>query len=184
MTATLKININQLDANFIQRLKEQFGDSTLEINIAPTASVAPLTDEQFWEIIDLLDWEKEHKDDILQNALLRLSNISIGAIYRFQDILCDKLYQLDGRKYAEQLGYGSEEYFSVDEFLYARACVIANGKEIYEAVLNGEMEMPQDLTFEPLLYLAGHAYLRKIGKEFIHVPTHSYETFANQSSWE
>lgn len=184
MTATLKININQLDERFVQRLKEQFGDSTLEISIAPTASVAPLTDEQFWEIINLINWEEENKEAILKAALLKLSNSSIGAIYRFQDILCSKLYELDGRKYAEQLGYGSEEYFSVDEFLYARACVIANGRETYEAVLKEEMEMPQNLTFEPLLYLAGHAYFQKTGKEFIHVPTHSYETFSNQSAWK
>ncbi|MEM9887452.1 MAG: DUF4240 domain-containing protein [Bacteroidota bacterium] len=184
MTARLKVNINQIDASFIQRLKEQFGDSTLEISIAPAASVEPMTEDQFWGIIDLLNWEEAQNEAILKDALNYLVTLPIAAIYRFQDMLCEKLYQLDGQRFAEQIGYGdTDEYFSVDEFLYARACVLANGKATYEAVLSGEMEFPRDLTFEPLLFLASNAYEEKTNKEFIHVPTKSYETFSNEAAW-
>jgi hypothetical protein len=44
--------------------------------------------------------------------------------------------------------------------------------------------MPEDLTFEPLLYAALHAYKRKTGKDFMYIPTHNYETYSNKAGWE
>ena len=49
-------------------------------------------------------------------------------------------------------------YFSVDEFLYSRCVVVANGKDYYYEVLNNPTKMPKDLEFESLLYIACDAY--------------------------
>jgi hypothetical protein len=77
-----------------------------------------------------------------------------------------------------------ENYLSVDDFLYARCAVVANGKAFYENVLNNPSEMPTDLTFEPLLYIAMHAYKRKTGKEFMLAPAFNYETYSNKGGWQ
>ncbi|MCB9291546.1 MAG: DUF4240 domain-containing protein [Lewinellaceae bacterium] len=65
--------------------------------------------------------------------------------------------------YAENMGKipGGGQVFSSDYFLYARACVVANGKDYYEKILVNPAQMPKDFTFESLLYLAADAYKRK-----------------------
>ena len=88
-------------------------------------------------------------------------------VYLFQDILSEKLYKLDTKNHALNIGEDSwltDKYFSVDNFLYARCCVIANGQEAFEVVLNNPSEMPKDLTFEPLLSLAAKTYEFKTKK--------------------
>ena len=77
-----------------------------------------------------------------------------------------------------------EGYLSVDDFLYTRCAVVVNGKDFYQNVLNNPLEMPKDLTFEPLLYMTLHAYKRKTGKEFMFVPAHNYETYSNKEGWK
>lgn len=56
---------------------------------------------------------------------------------------------------------GENEQFSVDYFLYVRCCVVANGKEYFEMVVSNPEQMPKDIDFEPLLYLAMEAYNKK-----------------------
>ena len=74
-------------------------------------------------------------------------------------------------------------HFSVDQFLYARCCVIANGQQYYQHILQHPEEMPKDLSFEALLQLPAIAFELKTGFEFEHVPTHNYETFFNAEGW-
>lgn len=69
--------------------------------------------------------------------------------------------------------------FSVDEFLYARCCVVANSADFYAKVLKKPSLMPKNLTFEALLRVAHKAYFQKTGKQFRYVPTYNMETFAN-----
>ncbi|MCB9291541.1 MAG: DUF4240 domain-containing protein [Lewinellaceae bacterium] len=60
-------------------------------------------------------------------------------ILEFADLLSEKLYALDSKTYAKHIGedgWSPGRYFSVDNFLYARCCVVANGKELYEKVLH------------------------------------------------
>ena len=40
--------------------------------------------------------------------------------------------------------------------------------------------MPEEFTFEALLYLAGEAYEQKTGAQWDYLPQLSYETFTNQ----
>ena len=77
-----------------------------------------------------------------------------------------------------------EGYLSVDDFLYTRCAVVVNGKDFYQNVLNNPSEMPKDLTFEPLLYVALNAYKRKTGNEFMFIPVHNYETYSNKEGWK
>ncbi len=143
---------------------------------------------RFWEIIKLLDWSKSGNDNaVTAPAISKLAEYSLDDVYKFEEILSEKLYSLDCRKYAENIGeesYRDNAYFSVDYFLYIRACVIANGKEYYETVLNAPHEMPKDIDFEPLLYIAQKAYSRKTGSNnFAYMPSYSYETFSNSIGW-
>lgn len=75
-------------------------------------------------------------------------------------------------------------YFSDDEFLYARCCIVANGKEAYQSVLFDPSIIPADLTFEGLLYIAVNAYERKTGKRFLSTPAFNFETSSNQQGWQ
>lgn len=183
MIASIKISIQDLTASFIEELKAKYGAANLEINIIPERKDR-LTEQQFWSIIDALNWDKEEDTEIVAPAIEALVDLSIAQIYDFEDKLTDKLHQLDQKKIAEQTGYQADEYFSLDRFLYARACVIANGKDAFEEVLTDVTSMPKDLTFEPLLSLAAQAYHKKTNKSFKYIPAVSYETYANQEGWK
>jgi len=77
------------------------------------------------------------------------------------------------------------EHFSVDWFLYARCCVVANGQAYFETVLNNPTEFPEDMEFEALLGLASAAYEEKTGEECEGFDTTlSYETFCNEAGWK
>ena len=108
-------------------------------------------------------------------------------IYEFQDFLSQKLFLLDTRLYAQNVGenaYVNESsFFSTDDFLYARCCVVANGKTVYNSILKNPTKMPKDITFEPILSIARKTYTIKTGKEFKYVPKFNMETFANKKRW-
>ncbi len=161
----------------------------MEIRVVPAEGQGQaFTDANFWRVIALLDWSKEEENNeaVLEPAIAFLSSQEEAAIYRFHDILAEKLFALDKRIYADQLGEDApgEGYFSPDFFLYARACMVANGKTYYESILNDPLSMPEGYAFEPLLSLAEKAYERKTGKPFDYYPAISYETFSNAEGWE
>ena len=187
MNATFKIPLNKLSPAFIKEMQEKYGDVELEITINQNPDFQPLNDEEFWQLINLLDWEKENDAEIIEPLIQKLVSLPIGQIYAFQEILSQKLYQLDQQKLAENIGeysYSEEEYFSVDHFLHVRACVVANGKEAFEEVLNDPTKMFKDLTFEPLLSIASHAYEKRTGNQFIYIPSHNQETYSNKDGWK
>ena len=185
MTTKIKIKSSDFDAQFVKEFQEKYINRDIEISIAP--SKKPLLDEElFWEIIALLDWTKDDDNAILKAAIQYLATFPVHYIYLFQDFLSEKLYQLDAKKYALQIGEASwkaKQYFSVDNFLYARCCVVANGKAAYEAIFNCPTEMPKDLTFEPLLSLAAKAYELKTGKIFDYSGHFNFETYGNKEGW-
>lgn len=145
-------------------------------------------DDAFWALIALLDWKKTGDDEAVVRPLVRaLAKRSVEEIQRFDDLLADRLHHLDGEAFARHTGaaaYRAGEHFSVDAFLYARCCVVANGRAFYDAVVADPTRMPKDLEFEALLEVAADAYERRTrGKEYTHVPTPSPETFANREGW-
>lgn len=188
MSINYKISLSELRPELIKQLEKEYGDAKVEITIHPPASSLPKMDEVvFWEIISLLDWSKgEDSDAILAPAAERLSQFPVEGIFSFQNILAEKLFALDKKIYAENLGedaWRPGKPFSSDNFLYARACVVANGKSFYEKVLAEPSLMPKEFTFEDLLYLAEQAYEMKIGQAFDFTPEVSYETFSNPEGW-
>lgn len=187
MNTVLKINVNDIDNKFVENLKKEYSDSELEIIVHDQFEPVPsFTDNDFWQVIDLLDWSEEGNDEkTVEPVINTLEQMPLANIYRFLDILSEKLWQLDTIKHAKVFLDDPEEegYLSVDDFLYARCAVVANGKNYYEEVLHHPEKMPKDLTFEPLLYVASRAYKHKTGKDFMARPIMSYETYSNKEGW-
>jgi hypothetical protein len=105
----------------------------------------------------------------------------ISNIYLFADKLSEKLYNLDTRVHAHYCSKNEPDNFiSVDSFLYARCATIAEGKLHYKTVLNDASKMPNDIEFEPLLFLADRAFKLKTRKDFNYRPVFNYETHANK----
>ena len=144
---------------------------------------------QFWRIIGLFDWEREGDDQaVLEPAIAALSQLPLDQIAAFEELLSQKLYALDTLGHASNVGEDAyvdkSEYFSVDTFLYARCCVVANGEALYTSVLEHPSEFPKDVEFEALLSLASAAWERKTGAAPEGFDTSvSYETFSNEAGW-
>lgn len=189
MTTLLEIPLRDAAPSVIQNLRDKYPQATLRIEAENSLHAGGMDEEQFWAIIDLLDWKSRDSDKILAPAVSALSQFSKADIADFHDILAQKLYALDGRRFAEQLGSNrysasGDKHFSVDGFLYARCCVVANGRDFYEKVLQDPTKMPKEFTFESLLYLPHEAYKLKTGRaDYDHIPEVWYETFSNPEGW-
>ena len=188
MTQSIRIPIRSLNEDLIRELKEKYPEGEVSVELNQDYLKNPLSEIHFWKIIALLDWEKEGDDDaILAPAIAYLANEPVRHIFEFADILSEKLYALDGLEFAQHIGedaWQADRYFSVDNFLYARCCVIANGQKAYEAVLQDPSLMPKDLTFEDLLYLPSSAYTLKTGAKYEYTPAFPIETYCNDKGWE
>lgn len=187
MTTVLNLNLNDLSNQFISNLKQQFGRGTqVEIRLRDKSPADELFSESdFWQIIDNIDWSKKTSKDKLESAVKKLSSRPISHIYIFADKLSEKLYYLDTRQHAETYSANEPNHFiSVDDFLYARCAVVAEGWEYYEKVLNNPLLMPDEIVFEALLNVADEAYELKMGEEFNYVPSYNYETYSNKQGWQ
>lgn len=184
-----RIRLKDLDADFIERLRAESKGDDVEVAIwlPGKPDSAALPENEFWEIIGLLDWGQDKAEAVIRPATAHLSRLSAPAIQAFQDWLSEKLYLLDGEKYAAHCGEnayrGPDQPFSVDEFLYARCYVVAQGKSYFEKVFNNPGAMPHDLSFEALLRIASQAYKIKTGALFEYQPAYIIETFANSGGW-
>jgi hypothetical protein len=144
---------------------------------------------EFWRIVALFNWKRTRNDEVvLKPAIKGLAKHSIEETAAFEEILSQKLYALDTMAHAKNIGehayVDDSEQFSVDWFLYARCCIVANGKEFYERVLGDPTQFPHDIEFEALLGIAGAAYEAKTGKRNEGFSTSvSYETFSNRAGW-
>ena len=188
MTTRIRIPLSEVTNEFIEALKKKYnGDIRIDIQVVEDEKEDLFSEDSFWAVIEQLDWSQEEDELILAPAIEFLSQLDPSGIYRFQDILAQKLSLLDKQSYAEQIGedaFQLNQSFSSDNFLYARCCAIANGKSFFEAVLADPTQMPKDLTFEPLLYLAQKAFHKKTGLEFDYFPTTNFETYSNANGWE
>lgn len=147
-----------------------------------------LPDNEFWEVIEKINWEKEDDDERMQPAIKFLTKKKVSEIKQFQENLTYKLYQLDTKEHAKNIGEDAykndNSYFSVDYFLYVRCCVVANGKDYFKDVLENPKEMPKNLDFEPLLYIAEEAYELRMNKDFDYDTGCDYETYSNYKAWK
>lgn len=190
MTAVLNVNAQNLDTAFIESIKSRFSTADLEIRVKPQADKKPIplfSTKDFWETIAQLDWAHENGDDeqVLAPAVAFLAQRPLEHIYRFADLLAEKLWHLDTQAHAQVFldDPASAGYLSVDDFLYARCAVVANGLQTYENVLQNPSQMPTDITFEPLLGLAAAAHRRKTGRDTLIVSAYNYETYSNRKGW-
>lgn len=153
----------------------------------PDWSAIHMSEEVFWQIIDLFDWSKDgYGDGVIEPAVAALAQMRVDGIEQFADILAEKLYCLDSQAIAREIGtkaYGAGQTFSAHWFLFARCAVVASGRDVYETVLADPVQMPKDAVFESLLSVASTAYQRRTGREFDHVSPYCYETFSNFDGW-
>lgn len=188
MQTVLNVNIDEIDTKFIERLKRDFAHADVEIRLHEQPDQYPsFTDTDFWAAIALLDWSKEDDDEQVVEPLVSfLADSPLPSIYRFSDLLAEKLWHLDTYAHAKVFLDNPEEegYLSVDDFLYTRCAVVANGQDYYEKILHNPPLMPPDLTFEPLLYVAIKAYKRQTGKNFAPAFPFNYETYSNKKGWQ
>jgi hypothetical protein len=188
MANVLKVNVQDLNSQFFHDLGQMLSDSDeIEIRIAAGKKQKKelFSDEQFWQVIHALDWSKQEADAILAPAIAQLAAMPVVNIYLFADKLSEKLYQLDTRLHGDAyLAHEEDDYLSVDDFLYVRCAVVAEGKAYYEQVLANPTDLPNEISFEPLLNLADKAYEVKTGREFNYHPAPSYETYSNKKGWE
>ncbi len=186
MTTVLNISINDLSTQFIQDLRAKFDNKAqIEIRVQEqTHGEGLLSDAQFWEIINALDWSKKEYKLIVAPSVALLAKMPVSNIYLFKDFLSEKLYRLDTRQHAKAyLAKEGDDILSADDFLYVRCAIIAEGKDFYENVLTNPYFIPNEITFEPLLSIADDAYKVKMGKELNYIPTFNYETQSNQVAW-
>ena len=182
-----RVKLKDLNKEYLEKLQGQAANGEQEVAIWFPQKSTALSEEEFWKIIHLLDWKKRKAKTIMAAATAHLSQLSEAKIKAFDDILSEKLYQLDGQQYAENTGQnayqGEDAPFSVDGFLYARCMAVAKGKTTYKNIIDEPTKMVKDASFEPLLSLASQAYQKKTGKSYEHIPAYIYETFANTKGW-
>ena len=146
-----------------------------------------MTEAVFWALIAMLDLGTAGADDAaIQPVVIELSQMSVNEIKEFDDILSSKLFALDTRDHAAEIGEGSfteGEYFSVDLFLYARCAAVASGQTVYETAVSDPGAFPKNLEFESILYIAATAYEMKTGENYEHIAKPSYETYSNTDGW-
>lgn len=186
MTTTVRVNIQDLDAQFIKELEQQAGASAqVEIKVESSKHGEGLfTEEQFWQIIEMFDWKQKEREDIIQPAVIALSKMAVSAIYLFQDVLSEKLFDIDTREHANAyMKQQPDDYFSVDDFLYVRCAVVAEGRKYYENIKNNPSELSAEIDFEHILSVAAEAYKIKTGRDFDYSPLYNYETKSNIKKW-
>ena len=185
MSTTLNISAQDLNHALVDDLKEQFGNAKVEIKVHDIPDAAGmLSESDFWALIDQLDWAKSDNESIIEPLVVILAQMPVANIYQFQDQLSEKLWELDTRAHASVFTELEDDFLSVDDFLYARCGVVANGKDVFQKVLDTPSETPLDITFSPLLRIAKKAYERKTGKKMTIVPTFNYETSSNELGWK
>jgi len=149
-----------------------------------------LDDGTFWDLIAKLDRGRAGDEDAVVEPLVRaLALLPDAEIGSFQEILAQKLYDLDGRAWARESGdeiwLGEPDQVSIDGFLDARCDVVARGRDAYDSVRANPTLMPKNESFESLLYVAQGAYERKTGLQWDDLDDTevSYETFSNEDGW-
>jgi hypothetical protein len=145
-----------------------------------------MTEDEFWELIERID-RKALGEGYEHEAILPLGG-ALAALEKpelqsFEEHLAQALFDLDGRKYADESGRSGS---SDDGFLYARCFVVAMGRDVYQQTLTNPGLMPKALDewCEPLLYVAGNAWAKRTGEEEVYFDTAvNYETGSNTALW-
>jgi len=144
-----------------------------------------MNEDAFWKLLDHVVRESlaDDVDAALEPLIAQLSRLVPAEVASFEDHLAQRLYALDGRRYAEQAGESGD---SDDGFLYARCFVVAQGKAHYRGVVANPALMPKSIDewCEALLGVASTAHERLTGVPGDFDTSVSYETGSNRPQWE
>ncbi len=183
MNTAVRLLLKAASPAVVRDLQQKYPNAEMHVVTKDAAEAPAMNEDRFWDIIAQLDWSKEGNDDaVIEPAVRQLAALPEAAIRSFYDLLSEKLYLLDGRNYAEH-SVNEDEHLSSDLFLYARCCVVANGRAFYEEVLDNPAAFPKDLYFEAILDIPARAWLRKTGSDFDYFPKYVYETGFNPNGW-
>lgn len=155
-----------------------------------------MTWERFWQLIEVLGGEAgiETCQDFAERCEHLtgiLSREPVGRIVGFGERLAEALYRLDQADFGTlpvlglELSDGSPLPQSDDGFLYARAAVVAAGRQAYESVF-GSPEGFAPFTArqcEALLYVHEEAFEQVTGTEWDHLTRYDYESCSNADGW-
>ena len=183
----IRVNIKDISPQFFKELEEKAGASAqVEIKVEGSKHGEGLfSEEQFWYLIDQFDWKQKKRADVVRPAINALSEMPVSSIYLFEDFLSEKLFNLDTRQHAEAyMKQQEDDYFSVDDFLYVRCAVLAEGRAYYKDIEKNPSALDADIDFEQILYIAAEAYKQKTGREFEYSPLFNYETKSNIDKWK
>ena len=186
MTTTVRVNIKDINLQFFKDLEEKAGASAqIEIKVESSRHGEGLfSEEQFWQLIEMFDWKQKNRADIIQPAVIALAKMPVSAIYLFEDFLSEKLFNIDTKQHAEAyMKQQTDDYFSVDDFLYVRCAAVAEGRLYYENIEKNPATLSADIDFEHILSVASEAYKIKTGREFEYSPLYNYETKSNIDKW-
>lgn len=187
MTTTLRVNLKDINLDFFKDLEDMAGPSALvEIRVESNRHGEGLfTEDEFWQIIALFDWQQKKREDIVRPAVKALFQMPVSAIYLFEDFLSEKLFDIDTKDHAKAyMNQQHDDFFSVDDFLYVRCAAVAEGRDYYEKIKNNPSALSADIDFEHILYLAADAYKLKTGRDFEYSPRFNYETRSNVEKWK
>lgn len=188
MTNILRYVLRNISPDTILDLQEKYPNASVSIELSEAPTPGGLSEQEFWALIDQLDWNKTGNDDaVIEPVVAALAAGPLRHIYDFKDILSQKLYLLDTEAHARNIGetaYQVEpDIFSPDSFLFTRLTAVANGRGMYEKARQEPASMPKDVEFAPLLRIANEAYRRQKGTLMHFVAAYPIETFSNRKGW-
>ncbi|MFJ9951909.1 DUF4240 domain-containing protein [Kitasatospora sp. NPDC091207] len=150
---------------------------------------------RFWQLVELLGGEPGTATcHGVAEGCARLTEAlvdgSVEQVIGFGERLAEALYRLDreelGSLPVRSAGFpGGPSAQSDDGFLYARAAVVAAGREVYEGVSGAPERFAPFVGrhCEELLYVHEDAYERLTGEEWDLLTRYDYESCANRDGW-
>lgn len=146
-----------------------------------------MNEERFWQILSLLNWNFAGKDEkVINPAVLQLSAMEDRDIFTFHDIMSGMLYDIDGKKWAENI-FPSEGVLTPEDFLYMRCVALVNGKEYYHAVRARTVKLNPDMEFAAVLEIPMQSWSIRHGlpvSEYPHKAKYPIHSGARTSRWK
>lgn len=150
--------------------------SNRTLEIAPTITkvdtsyLTAMTEDEFWNIIDLIDTHRlleDHSAEAVAPVLGCLELESVDRIKSFYNHLANALYALRTSEHWK----AAVENQTDDCFLYLRCFVVARGYKFYQQVRKEPQLISQkDLHCEPLLIVASRAWAKVTKDEPMNFP--------------
>lgn len=161
-----------------------FGRGGMMFGLHTKQETLPFTEQDFWRVMEKLDWQHEGNDEKVLKPLIRyLAGQTDAVLFAFEERMAELLYRIDGEPWGVSMGNPDSLTFA-DEFLYARCVALVNGQAHYQRVWEEQRLLAPELEFESLLYVAELAWERKHpGLDYPYITQMSYETFSNQAAW-